>query len=345
VLFLGLPDTEESEGFDREHIDLPGNQLALLRRVAEVHERIVVVLANGSVVRVEGWQQHASALLECWLSGQAAGGAVADLLLGKANPSGRLAETIPLRLEDNPSYLSFPGDSGHVAYGEGIFVGYRGYDRRDQAVSYPFGYGLSYTTFEYAELRVEVSGRHETGDLSIAVSCAITNTGAVAGKEVVQLYVGDAESTVARPVRELCGFAKVALEPGQTTTVTMILTARDLSFWSSVHRQWVLEEGQFELAVGASSRDLRLRRTVYIDAPRLATPLGPMSTLQEWLADPDGAMALAGLFAAAPSGLELDENVLRMMGAFPLSTLATFPGTGLTPENLDELIASVNPLS
>ena len=214
VAFLGLPPADESEGFDRTHIDLPDNQTSLLARLAEANPNLVVVLANGSAVRLSTWEHHARAVLECWLSGQAAGGAVADLLLGAANPSGRLAETLPLRLEDNPSYLNFPGEAGHVRYGEGVFVGYRGYDAVGREVSYPFGHGLSYTTFAYADLAVAVTGSAADGDLAITVTCTVTNTGDRAGKEIVQLYVGDPVASVARPARELKAFGKLRLEPG-----------------------------------------------------------------------------------------------------------------------------------
>ena len=181
VAFLGLPAADESEGFDRTHMDLPANQTALLARLADGQpERLVVVLANGSAVRLSDWEQHAGAVLECWLSGQAAGGAVADLLLGAANPSGRLAETLPLRLEDTSSYLNFPGEAGHVRYGEGVFVGYRGYDALDREVSYPFGHGLSYTSFDYADLAVDVTGRVEDGDLAVEVDAAGSPTPATA---------------------------------------------------------------------------------------------------------------------------------------------------------------------
>jgi beta-glucosidase len=193
VAFLGLPAADESEGFDRGHMDLPANQTALLSRLADANPNLAVVLANGSVVRLSDWEQHAKAVLECWLSGQAAGGAAADLLLGAANPSGRLAETLPLRLEDTPSYLNFPGEAGHVRYGEGIFVGYRGYDALDRQVSHPFGHGLSYTSFGYADLTTNL-GRPQDGDLVVEVTCRVTNTGDLRGREVVQLYVRDPEA-------------------------------------------------------------------------------------------------------------------------------------------------------
>jgi len=265
------------------------------------------------------------------LSGQAAGGAVADLLLGAANPSGRLAETLPLRLQDNPSYLNFPGEAGHVRYGEGVFVGYRGYDALDLPVSYPFGHGLSYTTFEYGDLTATA------GDATVSVSCTVTNTGGRRGKEVVQLYVGDPQAAVARPVRELKAYAKVELDAGASTTVTFTLTARDLSYWSPVVRDWVLEGGAFELAIGASSRDLRLSTTVVVDAPPPAVPLDGMSTLQEWLADPIGGPLLRA--EVGTGGILGNAELLPVIGNFPISTLAAFPGLGITHATVDKLVA------
>ncbi len=333
VVFLGLPAADESEGFDRTHMDLPDNQRALLSRLAEANPNLVVVLANGSAVRLSNWEQHAKAVLECWLSGQAAGGAAADLLLGAANPSGRLAETLPLRLEDNPSYLNFPGEAGHVRYGEGVFVGYRGYDALGRPVSYPFGHGLSYTSFAYADLTTTVAGRHQDGDLVVTVTCQVTNTGDRRGKEVVQLYVRDCEAPVARPVRELKAFAKVDLDPGETTVVDFSLTARDFSYWSTKVGDWVLEGGAFELAVGASSRDLRLTAALDIDAPPLPTRLDGMSTLQEWLADPTGSALLRKAIGAdeagRPKGILGNEELMKVIGNFPISSLAAFPGLGI----------------
>ena len=179
VAYLGLPAIAESEGFDRTHIDLPTAQTDLLARLGGTGVPVVVVLANGSAVRTAPWEQHAAAVLECWLGGQAVGGAIADVLTGAADPGGRLAETIPLRLEDTPSYLNFPGEEGHVRYGEGVFVGYRGFDAAGREVAYPFGHGLSYTTFAYRDLAVRVSGTDVTVEVTVA------NTGGRAGREVV----------------------------------------------------------------------------------------------------------------------------------------------------------------
>jgi len=342
VAFLGLPAADESEGFDRAHMDLPANQTALLSRLAEANPNVVVVLANGSAVRLSNWEQSAGAVLECWLSGQAAGGAAADLLLGVANPSGRLAETLPLRLEDNPSYLNFPGEAGHVRYGEGVFVGYRGYDAYAREVSYPFGHGMSFTAFDYADLTAKVTGRHENGDLVVTASCRVSNTGNRRGKEVVQLYVGDPQASVARPVRELKGFAKVDLDAGESTVVEFTLTPRDLSYWSVGIHDWVLESGEFELAVGASSRDLRLSATVDVAAPPLPVRLDGMSTLQEWLADPDGSALLQKEVGTdemgRPKGILGSEELITIIGNFPISRFAAFPGMGISHTTVQTLV-------
>ncbi len=345
VVFLGLPAGEESEGFDRVHMDLPPDQLALLERVAAVADKVVVVLANGSAVLTASWERHAGAIVECWLSGQASGGAVADLLLGRANPCGRLAETIPCRLQDTSSFLNFPGDSGHVRYGEGVFVGYRGHDALEQPVSFPFGHGLSYTSFGYADLDVAVSGSHAEGTLAVTVTCTVTNSGSRRGKEVVQLYVGDPVAAVARPPRELRGFCKVDLPAGMTQQVVFDLDASDLSYWSQTVRDWVLEPGDFEIAVGASSRDVRLTATVHVDAPRVDPPLGPMSSLVEWLADPAGSAALHEVLGTTAdgrlAGMLGDPELAKVIGNFPMSTLAGFPTVDLDHSTLGSLVQRV----
>src|SRR5829696_4498997 len=343
VAFLGLPDADESEGFDRTSMDLPANQTVLVSRLAAANPNLVVVLANGSAVRLSDWEQHAPAILECWLSGQAAGGAAADLLVGAANPSGRLAETLPLRLEDNPSYLTFPGEQGHVRYGEGVFVGYRGYDALDLQVSYPFGHGLSYASFGYADLTTNLTGSSEDDTLAVAVTCTVTNTRHRAGKEVVQLYVNDPECSVARPPRELKGFAKTAtLSPGEGQTMTFRLRSRDLSYWSVRQHRWVLEGGTFRLSVGASSRDLRLSTTVELTAPSQTVELDGMSTLEEWLAHPVGAGLLREAIGVdergRPRGILGDEELIRVIGNFPISTLAAFPGLGIDHATVDHLL-------
>ncbi|HYH91190.1 MAG TPA: glycoside hydrolase family 3 C-terminal domain-containing protein, partial [Solirubrobacteraceae bacterium] len=346
VVFLGLPAAAESEGYDRTHLELPADQTALLARLAAANPRLVVVLSNGSAVRLSAWEHHAAAVLECWLAGQAGGGAAADLLLGAANPCGRLAETLPLRLEDTPSYLTFPGEAGHVRYGEGVFVGYRGYDALDREVGYPFGHGLSYTSFAYADLDATVCGRVEDGDLAVEVACRVTNTGRRRGKEVVQLYVGDVAASVARPPRELKRFAKVNLDAGESAKVAFRLCARDLSYWSTTASGWTLEGGDFELAIGASSRDVRLRTTLDVAAPPLRVRLDEMATLHEWLEDPDGAALLhevVGTDASGrPRGILGNHELLALIGNFPIGRLAAFPGLGLDHSTVDDLVRRVS---
>src|SRR5829696_6259820 len=348
VAFLGLPDADESEGFDRTSMDLPANQTALVPRLAAANPNLVVVLANGSAVRLSDWEHHAPAILECWLSGQASGGAAADLLTGAANPSGRLAETLPLRLEDNPSYLNFPGEHGHVRYGEGVFVGYRGYDALGLPVSYPFGHGLSYTSFDYAELTATVTGIAEDDTLTVAVTCMVTNTGKRPRKEVVQLYVTDPESSARRPPRELKGFTKTTtLAPGESQTVTFHLHTRDLSYWSVRQHRWVLEGGPFRLSVGATSRDLRLTTTIEVSAPPLPVQLDSMATLEEWLAHLVGSGLLREAIGVdehgQPRGILGDEELIRVIGNFPIIRLAAFPGLGIDHTTVDHLLGRLPP--
>ena len=337
LVFLGLPGEDESEGFDRTHIDLPANQLVLLHALAEVHDRLIVILANGGVVRVSTWEDKVAAILECWLSGQAAGGAAVDLLLGVANPSGKLAETIPVRLQDNSSYLNFPGEEGVVRYGEGIFIGYRAYDKLIQHVSYPFGFGLSYTTFRIDDVNVSVTGSVAGGDLAATVTASVTNTGQRAGAEVVQVYVGDVEASVERPLRELKGFVKIHLEPGETRQVSFDLDERAFAFWSRRLQQWVVESGEFLIAVGSSSRDLVATEAITIDAPRLSLPLGPDSTLHEWLDDDRGRE----LLAKRDIRLLQDPELIKVIGTMPMHTLAAFQGMALSHEELNELVAEL----
>src|SRR5262249_2780740 len=348
LAFLGLPPAEESEGFDRAHMDLPAAQTSLLARLAEAVSGtpIVAVLCNAGAVRTSTWDHAAAAVLECWLAGQARGSGVADVLAGAVNPSGRLAETIPLRVADCPAHLNFPGEEGHVRYGEGVFVGYRGYDALDRPVAYPFGHGLSYCTFSYQHLRITCTGAADTGDPAVTVRCTIANTGRRAGQEVVQVYGGDPAAAVARPPRELKAFAKIGLEPGAEREVTFALTARDLSYWSAVHRRWVLEPGAFRISVGASSRDIRLAGDITIQATPPPLPLSRTSPPAEWLGDPAGGRALRDALGTGPDGRPAgilgSEDLLALIGNMPLGTLAAFPGLGVTHELVGAPVTAVS---
>lgn len=341
VLFIGLPASAESEGFDRTDIDLPAEHVELLHAVADANENLVVVLSNGSVVKVSDWDARARAILEGWLLGQAGGGAIADILFGIANPSGRLAETIPLKLEDNPSYLNFPGAFGHVSYGEGVFVGYRWYDARKLEVSYPFGHGLSYTQFSYSDLVAEL---HADGAApTITVSFTITNTGSVAGREVAQVYVQAPSIQVERPERELRAFRTVLLEPGESQNVKLTLGARDLAYFHPAHKEWTVESGTVGIHVGASSRDLRLQASVDVSVPRPVHPLDHDSTLAEWLAHPRGSQLLGAMLQSVGGDSPLsDPDALAVIGSMPLKRIGRFPGVGLTSDVLDGMLQQAN---
>lgn len=339
IMVLGLPAADESEGFDRTHLHLPTDQLVALQAVAAVNPRVVVVLVNGSTVLLDRVLPYAPGLVEAWLGGQAAAGGLTDVLTGAVNPSGRLAETIPLRLEDNSSYLNFPGDSQVVRYGEGIFIGYRGYDKSAQDVAFPFGYGLSYTSFALSDLEVSTDGSVAEGNLAATVSVTVANTGAVGGAEVVQVYLRDVESTVARPVRELKGFTKVSLAPGETKRVTIELDQRAFSFWSARHARWAVEAGDFEIGVGAHSRDLALTHTLTVVAPSLSEPLNRDSTLHEWFADPIGRELISREVDRGQSAVVLSEELIEVIGTMPMSTLANFDGMSLDHDTLDRITA------
>ena len=339
VMVIGLPGVDESEGFDRTHLNLPANQLTALKAVAAVNPNVVVVLVNGSTVVLGEVTPYARGLVEAWLGGQAAGGAIADVLTGAVNPSGRLAETIPHRLQDNSSYLTFPGDSQIVRYGEGLFIGYRGYDKTEQEVAYPFGFGLSYTTFALSDLTVTLDGSVVDDTLAATVSVTVTNTGAVEGAEVVQVYVADTASTVARPVRELKGFTKVSLAAGESRQVSVALDQRAFSFWSVRHGRWAVEAGDFTIGVGSSSRNLPLSQTVTVEAPTLSEPLTRDSTLQEWVSDPTGRQLIEAEVAQGQPAAVLAAEIIDVIGTMPMSTLANFGGMSLDHEALDRISA------
>ena len=340
VVFVGLPAEDESEGFDREHLELPAAQTALLEAVLAANPRVAVVLSNGGVVRLSGWAGRASAIVEGWLLGQAGGGAIADVLFGAVNPSGRLAETIPLRLEDTPAFLDFPGEAGHVRYGEGLFVGYRYYDSRDAAVDFPFGHGLSYTTFDYSGLTAVQS------EVGLEVTVTITNTGDRDGREVAQVYVGVPGSVAVRPVRELKGFASVEVAAGASREVTIVIPSEDLAYFDSASAAWTVESGDYTVTVGASSRDLRATVVVPVTGDAGLAELKIDSTLGEWLKHPIGGQILGAAFAQG-AGAELgamlaDPAMLRMAESMPLNRVASFPGSPITFEQLEQLVGVVN---
>jgi beta-glucosidase len=287
ILYLALPPSKESEGYDRPDLQLTRQQIALIQAVTDVQPQTVVVLNNGAPLVMRGWIEDVAAVLEAWMMGQAGGGAIADILFGHMNPSAKLAETFPLKLSDTPAHINWPGDAGTVRYGEGLFVGYRYYDEKEMHVQFPFGHGLSYTTFEYSNPRVSAETFKDSDGVTVSVD--ITNTGDIAGKEIVQVYVHDRESGLRRPQKELKGFAKVHLQPGDTRTVSIALDFRAFAYYHPEHQQWITEDGTFDLLIAASAADIRQTLTVTLESTLdLPSILDDESTLREWLSDPRG---------------------------------------------------------
>lgn len=342
VLFLGLAAAQESEGFDRDHIELPADQLELLHAVRAVQERVVVVLAHGGVLRLAPVVADADAILDAALLGQAAGGAVADLLFGITAPTGRLTETIPLRLADVPAYDNFPGEQGHVRYGEGIFVGYRWYDRRELEVSFPFGHGLTYTTFAYDD-------PHAVADPDgVTVTVRVTNTGGRAGREVVQVYTSPVTSSILRPPRELGGFATVELEPGAAEEVAVRIPRREFARWHEPAGRWIVEGGEYLLSIGHSSRDLPVCTTVRVDGDEIRVPLTRESAFAEVMANPVAGPELGAKLRpligepGSSAGTDLGVDMARMIGSIPIGRIALNLGGLMTAEELDALLARAN---
>ena len=263
VVFAGLPDSYESEGFDRKHMRMPEGQNRLIEAVAAANPNTVVVLHNGSPVEMP-WIGRVKAVLESYLGGQAVGEAQVRVLFGDVNPSGHLPETFPLKLEDNPSYLFYGGDARGTEYREGVFVGYRYYDKKKAQVLFPFGHGLSYTTFEFSGLKLSAESVRDTDGLT--VTATVKNTGSRAGKAVAQLYVGAADSDVVRPVRELKAFSKVALAPGESKEVSFALDKRAFAYWKQEIHDWYAESGEYTIEVGDSSASLPLKASVRVES-------------------------------------------------------------------------------
>lgn len=326
LLYIALPSYKESEGYDRADLDLTRQQVALIQAVSAVQPRCVVILHNGSAVVMSEWIEGVAAVLEAWMMGQAGGGAIADILYGVVNPSGKLAETFPVRLVDTPAHLNFPGENGQVRYGEGLYIGYRYYDAKQVAPLFPFGHGLSYTTFAYSNVRVSASTFRDVDGVTLSVD--VTNTGRRAGKEVVQVYVRDRRCSLQRPPKELKGFAKVELQPGETKTVTIPLDFRAFAFWHPGHKQWVTEDGEFDLLIGASSADIRAQATVTLQSTlQLPSLLNRESTVREWLEDPRGRAVFEPFFQqmmaqmrAAMGGGEEEGGIGMDMTGFIMET-------------------------
>ncbi len=310
LIFAGLPLHYESEGIDRKHINMPASHNKLISEIAAVQKNTAIVLTNGSAVAMP-WVNEVNCIVESWLGGQAGAGGTADVLFGKVNPSGKLAETFPVRLEDTPSFFNFPGEEGDALYGERIFVGYRYYDKKNIEPLFPFGHGLSYTSFGYSDLKV--SSKSFTDKEGVTVSVKVKNTGRTKGKEIVQLYVNDPECSLIRPEKELKKFAKIELGPGEEKEISFTLTSRDFSYYDSVREMWIAESGEFKIMIGASSREIRLSETVAMKSTQ-KVPLNydEFTFFREYWDNPDTRELLKELVPnwikkSVPEGRTMDE--------------------------------------
>lgn len=329
VLFIGLPERYESEGYDRTHMRLPENQNALVKAVAAVQKNVAVVLHNGSPVEMP-WVQDVPAILEAYLGGEAAGAAAVDLLFGAVSPCGKLAETFPKKLTDTPSSLNFPGDREKVVYAEGVYVGYRYYDRKGMDVLFPFGHGLTYTTFRYDNLRLSADSIQAGGRLTASVD--VTNTGSMAAKEIVQFYIRPDHAGRHRPVRELKGFGKIALQPGETGTVTAEMTSLDFCCWDESLHRWFLEPGLYQVEAAASSRDIRLTAPVTAEG----APLPVHVTLDSEMGD---IRQIPGAKAVLDA---VDERLWGFPHDLPLHLAVCWTQGRVTRERLEEMAEELN---
>ena len=348
LLYIALPSFKESEGYDRPDLDLTQQQVALIKAVASVQPNTVVVLNNGAPVAMNAWIDDVAAVLEAWMMGQAGGEAIADILFGEVSPSGKLAETFPLKMADNPAHLNWPGGAGEVRYGEGLFIGYRYYDAKEMPVLFPFGFGLSYTTFDYSNPGISAAAFDDVDGLTVTVD--VTNTGSLAGKEIVQVYVHDHEAKMVRPFKELKGFMKVDLQPGETKTVSIYLDFRAFAYYHPKYKQWITEDGDFDILIGASAEDIRHTLTAVLKSTlKLPCLLDKESTIREWIDDPRGNAVLSPLLAKIEahnkeifSGGEGDDDtiglsIIDMLADMPLVSVLMFQQRAL-PMPADEMV-------
>jgi beta-glucosidase len=337
VMFLGLGDMDESEGFDRTTIAIPANQITLLREVARANAKVVVCLTNGALVDIASWSDSAQAVVEAWLGGQAGGSAVCDVLVGDVNPSGRLTETIAYRLEDIPAQMNFPGEFDKVVYGEGPYVGYRHFTTHDQPVAYPFGFGLSYTTFSFSDVAATVKGPE------VDVTLNVNNLGDRDGHEVVQVYVSKKGSAVIRPAIELKGFERVAVTAKGSTHATVTIPVRYLAYWDTRIHDWVVEPGEYTFHVGSSADNLTASVTVSLHGDVVTVPLDDMSTLQDWMATAKGKAAVLSVFASLGGNFsqlgEEGSTVFEMLTNIRLNQAMNFLSVPITPT---EMVARLN---
>ncbi|MBR1685253.1 MAG: glycoside hydrolase family 3 C-terminal domain-containing protein [Clostridia bacterium] len=353
LIVAGLPDSFESEGYDREHMHMPYAQEQLISQVAKVNPNTVVLLYNGSPVEMP-WVNEVKGIVEGYLAGQNVGYANRAVLYGEVNPSGRLPETFPVHLEDTPCYLSYGGEGNTAVYSEGVFVGYRYYTTKKQPVLFPFGHGLSYTRFSYSDLTLSAEAMKDTDTLQVSVK--VTNTGDRAGKEVVQLYVAPQKSSVFRPVRELKGFDKVELAPGEEKTVTFTLDKRSFAYWNITLHDWHVDTGVFDIQICADAETVLLSAPVNVESTvRVPVKYDINSIMLDIMQDPKAYAVIRSTMDHATSALGTDgeqgeaaseaiteDMGLAMMKYMPLRGMVSFSGGQMTFDILKQLIDQMN---
>ena len=353
VVFAGLPDAYESEAYDREHMRLPECQNILIDELLKLSKPVIIVLHNGSPVEMP-WAGYVDGIVEAYLGGEGVGEAVMKVLYGKVNPSGKLAESFPKKVEDNPSYLSYLGQNHRCNYSEGIFVGYRYYDTKKMDVLFPFGFGLSYTTFNYSNLKVSVGGSAVSGAVDInadkiTVSVDVTNTGNMAGKEIVQLYISDKTKAAIRPVHELKGFEKIALNPGETGTVSFELDKRSFAWFNEAISDWYAAGGEYVIEIGKSSRDIVLTETIEVKGDAPVLPVIDMDVqIGDLLKNDITKNVVLRVMKeeiqkfSGSDGLEvtdMDPMTYAMLQYLPIRTLRSF--THMTNERVESIVAAL----
>lgn len=350
LLFVGMPENFESEGYDRSHMSLPKSHEQLINEISAVSENIIVILQNGSAITMP-WINKAKGILESYLAGQAGGSAVAEILFGDINPSGKLAESFPYKLSDNPSYINFPGDGGCVHYGEGLYIGYRYYDKKQMKILYPFGYGLSYTDFEIKNIRVNT--KIIKGE-KLEVSVTVKNIGTRYGKEVIQLYISDRLCSFDRPIKELKGFKKTDLHPNEEKEVKFILEEDSFSYYNPVVKDWVVESGEFDILIGNSSNNISCKETVTVQGTKVYKKNYDKNTLIKlWLEEKQAKEKIYKLCEYIPfikdeadkKGIGVITDLQEIMESFsyamfleqPLSMLKEYSNGKITDEMLESI--------
>lgn len=340
VLFVGQPEYVESEMHDLETIELPLHQQKLIKAVTEVQPHCIVVTSSGSALAMNSWIQYVPGVLHSWLTGQGSGKAIADILFGRVNPSGKLSETFPVKLSDNPAHMRIRGENGKLYYREGLLIGYRYYDRKELAPQFPFGHGLSYTTFAYSDLKAVQQGEH------VNVTFFVENTGTMFGKEVVQLYIHDEECSWNRPQKELKAFTKIALVPGEKQQVHFVLEERDFAYYNTKYNKWVAETGYFQIVIGSSSRDIRLRERIHCDFGLEPISFHKFSLLNDWINTPKAKAIFEAYLAEMNKHVSeqviLDDVFIGFWGDFPaIKIFQMFGQTWLIDRSPDDVIAEM----